>query len=257
MTGAILIAVLGASLAGSLHCAGMCGPFAAWCLAGSAERRVAPGVLQATYHGGRLLVYAALGAAAGLLGAALDLGGAWLGLQRAALVLAGAAMIAAGVVALLRLHGVALPAAPVPRVLRDLAVRGHTAAGSRGPVGRALAVGLLTGLLPCGWLYAFVLVAAGTGAALDGALVMAAFWAGTVPVLAAVGLGAQRLAGPLRRHVPVVTALALVVVGVVALSGRFRVPALSGASVARAAETDGAPPAMPDPSEASCCRPAP
>jgi len=49
---------------------------------------------------------------------------------------------------------------------------------------------------------------------------MAAFWAGTVPALLAVGLGAQVLSAPLRRHVPAVTAVLLVCLGLYAILGR-------------------------------------
>ncbi|MFQ5457683.1 MAG: sulfite exporter TauE/SafE family protein, partial [Myxococcota bacterium] len=40
--------------------------------------------------------------------------------------------------------------------------------------------------------------AAGSGGAANGALVMSAFWLGTLPVMLAVGVGLQALAGPLR-----------------------------------------------------------
>ena len=92
--------------------------------------------------------------------------------------------------------------------------------GDRPPVVRATVVGLLSGVLPCGWLWAFVVTAAGTGSALGGVMVMAAFWAGTVPVLLALGLGAQILSVPLRRHIPAITAVILVALGLYAIIGR-------------------------------------
>jgi sulfite exporter TauE/SafE len=49
---------------------------------------------------------------------------------------------------------------------------------------------------------------------------MTAFWAGTVPALLAVGLGAQLLSAPLRRHVPAITAVLLVCLGLYAILGR-------------------------------------
>ena len=51
---------------------------------------------------------------------------------------------------------------------------------------------------------------------------MAAFWAGTVPVLAGVGALAQRAAGPLRARLPVLTAALLVVLGVLTVAGKFQ-----------------------------------
>jgi sulfite exporter TauE/SafE len=55
-------------------------------------------------------------------------------------------------------------------------------------------------------------------------MVMAAFWTGTVPMMVAVGLGAQRLLGPARKHLPAFTALVLVVLGALTVAGRFAPP---------------------------------
>ena len=55
----------------------------------------------------------------------------------------------------------------------------------------------------------------------DGMLVMALFWLGTVPALIAVGLGAQRVFGPLRRKLPALGALTVMLMGLLALSGRL------------------------------------
>jgi sulfite exporter TauE/SafE len=120
--------------------------------------------------------------------------------------------------------------------------------GDRPPVVRATVVGLLSGVLPCGWLWAFVVTAAGTGHALTGAAVMAAFWAGTVPALVAVGLGSQLVGGRLRRHVPAVTAVLLVVLGVVALVGR---PASVDAAISDREAADANTTAHP--SDVPCC----
>jgi sulfite exporter TauE/SafE len=225
---ALVTTVFLASLLGSLHCAGMCGPFVAFAVSTPSGRRAGL-TLQAAYHGGRLATYALLGAAAGSLGRALDLGGAIIGIQRGALALAGAAMAGFGLLSLLRLAGVRVrwlepPAAAGGAFAALLArLRGVS------PLARAGIIGLGSTLLPCGWLYAFAIAAAGTGSAGYGALTMMLFWLGTLPVLAALGAGVQRLAGPLRRHAPVISALALVLVGLVAVAGRFRVPPLSSA----------------------------
>ena len=81
------------------------------------------------------------------------------------------------------------------------------------PAARAAILGLASALLPCGWLYAFVVTAGGTGSALAGAVVMAVFWAGTLPVMLAFGEVVSRLSGPLRRHVPATCALVLMILG--------------------------------------------
>jgi sulfite exporter TauE/SafE len=70
----------------------------------------------------------------------------------------------------------------------------------------------------------FVAAAGATASPFWGGLVMVAFWAGTVPVMAGLGLAAQSLLGPLRRRLPVVTAAALVVLGLLAMAGKLGVP---------------------------------
>lgn len=243
----LLPTVLVASLVGSLHCVGMCGPFVAFYAGGDASRGVRRLLSHATYSAGRLVAYATLGLAAGSVGAALDLAGSLAGFQRVAALAAGVTMVLWGVLALLRLRGVrVLPARAGSAAWLQRAFR--VVAGAP-PVLRAGSVGLLSGLLPCGWLWAFLVAAAGTGSALRGAAVMAAFWLGTVPALLAAGLGAQLLAAPLRRHVPAVTAVLLVALGIFAIVSR---PASVAAAVAAREQMSAT--AIPAPGgDHSCC----
>ena len=220
---ALIATVLGASLLGSAHCAGMCGGFVAFYAGGAASLRGrAAWWCHLAYNGGRLAVYVALGAAAGLLGAALDAtGGLLTGVQRTTAIVSGVLITLWGVHALLESLGVLTVRLGAPRALRSLAGYGIGAVAEAPPLLRALAVGLATGLLPCGWLYAFLVTAAGTGSALGGVALMAVFWIGTVPAMLSVGVGLQSLAGPLRRHVPVACATAMIVVGLLAVGGRL------------------------------------
>ena len=154
-----------------------------------------------------------------------------LGVQRAAACAAGAIMVAFGTIAVLRHLGVKVPRLPLPPLLVRLAKSGHQRAFDLSPLARAASVGLLTTLLPCGWLYAFVIASAGTASPIWGAAAMGAFWLGTLPIMAALGLGVQALAGPLARHLPLATSVLLVVVGLGTLVGRVNLPAFSQASV--------------------------
>jgi sulfite exporter TauE/SafE len=217
---ALVAAVFVASLLGSLHCAGMCGPLVTFYAGGDESRGWRRSISHLAYNGGRLLTYALLGAAAGAVGAALDLAGSLAGLQRTAAVLAGAFIFLWGLGALLRSLGVKIPAPPAPRSIQRLVSGVARALTDQPPAIRGLALGLASALLPCGWLYAFAVTAAGTGNPFAGMLVMAVFWAGTVPVMASLGLGIQYLAGPLRRHVPALCAVVLMVVGLLAVTGR-------------------------------------
>lgn len=223
----IVLAVVVASLVGSLHCAGMCGPFAAIAMSrgvasdGSRRGPRAGGlVLQSAYHGGRLVSYATFGAAAGAAGALLDLAGVLAGLSSLATVLAGLTLVGFASVELARHFGVRFGGSlgrPRPSFVTGLVRR---ATRTNRPALRALAMGLCSALLPCGWLYAFVVTAAGTGRPELGALVMTAFWVGTVPILAAVGFGTQGLRQLLGARASVVASVAVLVLGVLTLFGR-------------------------------------
>jgi sulfite exporter TauE/SafE len=218
---ALALTVLAASLAGSLHCAGMCGGFVAF-YTGAAGRRTALG--HTAYNLGRLAAYATLGALAGGLGTAIDMAAAPAGIRRAAAVLAGALIVLWGTRMLLETAGVRVVRLEPPAALRGAVGRGLAAVAVQPPVTRALVIGLLTGLLPCGWLYAFVVTAAGTGSPLRGAGLMAVFWLGTLPVMAGLGVAVQTLAGGFRRWVPAACAVAMIVVGLFAVAGRARTP---------------------------------
>ena len=79
----------------------------------------------------------------------------------------------------------------------------------------------LGGMMPLVNMMTGEVAPGGVGSGLYGMLVMAIFWLGTVPALVAIGLGAQRVFGPLRRRLPTLGALTVMVMGLLALSGRL------------------------------------
>lgn len=210
--------VLVASLLGSPHCAGMCGGFVCFYAAQDGRGQA---FAHAAYNLGRLASYLVLGVLAGTLGRTLDEAGAGAGLHGTAALAAGAVMIAWGAAALLPVLGARLPRVGAPGFLRARFTAAVKAVHAQPPAVRALTVGLVTALLPCGWLWVYVAAAAGSGGPLSGALVMAAFWLGTVPVLAGLGIAAQRAFGPLRRRLPVVTAALLLALGLFTIGTHF------------------------------------
>jgi sulfite exporter TauE/SafE len=222
----LIIAIFTASLLGSLHCAGMCGAFVAFAVGiddRTDMRRKAK--LQLAYNIGRLITYTGLGAIAGSIGSAFNAAGDLAGVSRLAVVFAGASMVVFGSFAVLRLNGVRLPPPPVPGFMRRAATGAMRFAVDRPPLLRALLTGLSTTLLPCGWLYAFVITSAGTGSAALGALTMATFWLGTLPALVALGTGVQALAARLPglgRRIPVITASLVIIVGMLSVFDRAR-----------------------------------
>jgi uncharacterized protein len=201
--------IIAAALAGLMatpHCAGMCGGFAtacarpvrlegrrrgpstparpdddgAACTADVAYHRwrLQPGLW--AWHAGRLATYAALGAVAGLVGGSLP-GPAWLPALLAGTLLLWFAASLAGFVP--------QPGARIP----GLARAGQFVARRPSTPARLL-LGALTGLLPCGMVYAALSIAIAAGSPLYGAAAMVAFGAATVPGLTILAVGIQRFA---------------------------------------------------------------
>jgi hypothetical protein len=216
--------VLAASAIGSLHCVGMCGGFVA--AVGGARREWGPSL---AYQLARGFAYVGVGALAGLLGAGLDGSAALVGVQRLAGPLMGLTLIAMAIASLWPSAGpseplISLGARAKPTVLGRvrLALTSKLREGNRMLAGAA--AGLLSALLPCGWLWAYVVVAASTGSAGQGSLVMAAFWLGSVPALLGVGLLAGELGRRLGRHAPRLSAAVMLLLGVLSLFGKLEAP---------------------------------
>lgn len=165
------VAALAAGLITSLHCAGMCGPLAC----SACARSQGGGGLRAAlgYHAARVVSYALVGLAGGLLGRRLAdalSGGAtrWITWLFVLFFLA----VVVGLDKKLRV--------PLPRS----GLAWLTAASARcGPRTRAGVLGFFTPLLPCAPLYLVVVAAALSGSAWSGGAIMAAFALGTIPLL--------------------------------------------------------------------------
>jgi uncharacterized protein len=164
-------------LVGSIHCAAMCGPLA---LASCTRERTIDLRKSAGYFGGRVTTYAFMGALFGHLGDRTSAIGL-LPVQRIVLVLLAALFFARGASILRRARTSSRPVqigglrrSPLEPLLRVLALPR-----------RGLAVGLVTGLLPCGMLVSGWALAASSADPLRGALAMASLAAASMPGLAA------------------------------------------------------------------------
>lgn len=223
----LLLGVLAASVLGSVHCAAMCGAFT--CLyrrrtAGDGRRGVGAWRAHAAYNGGRLISYAGLGAVAGGIGARVNDLGRLAGVGRAAAIVAGTLMVVWALDKIGASFGIRSRLARAPEATQRAMGRVLLAGRDAGETSRALLIGLVTTLLPCGWLYTFVAVAGSTGSAVAGAAVMGVFWIGTVPMLLAVGAGAARLLGPFARRLPVASAVVVLVLGLLSIAGKLHAP---------------------------------
>jgi sulfite exporter TauE/SafE len=238
-------------LFGSAHCIGMCGGLLAVASDGCSGARARIQV-QLGYQGARLLSYVTLGAIAGGLGRALDLAGQAAGWGKAAAVVAGVAMTLWGLAAMLDAVGAGLRL-PRLRLMPRFVTEFLGRARSKPPILRAALLGGSSALLPCGFLYAFALAGAATGSPLGGALVMAALWLGNLPALLGFGLLLSSAMSRLKRHIPLLSAATVFVLGVLTLNDRVHLPAFAAQTLAPAAAHHGAAP-LPMAGDCPCHR---
>ena len=220
----LALAIFAASLLGSVHCAAMCGAFVCFYTAGPAASRRVEAAGHGAYNAGRLIAYVSLGLVAGAFGLGVEAAGASAGIQQGAAIVAGLLMIAWGVHALLAAGGVRVAGPAVPLAWQQAMGRVVLSVRTSPPVARAFVTGLATALLPCGWLWAFVITAAGTGTPLAAAGTMAIFWTGTLPMMLAVGAGARRFAGRFGARLPVASAVVVILLGALSIGGRLGLP---------------------------------
>jgi len=215
-------------LLGSSHCVGMCGTFALTIGLGvpSAAANVRR---QLVYSLGRIFTYSFTGAVAGFGGMRLQqLSVSASRAQTVLAVVSGALLVVQG----LHSAGV-LPAfwkkpgsgayCPSQSLFRSFL----TAPGWH----NAFLAGLLTGFLPCGLVYAYLVLAAGSGNIFAGALIMALFGAGTMPLMVITGVGSALLTLNARRHVLRAAAFCVIATGVLTITrGACWVPPGGGAA---------------------------
>jgi sulfite exporter TauE/SafE len=90
------------------------------------------------------------------------------------------------------------------------------------PTLQGLVLGVGSILLPCGWLYSYLIAASATGSLVTGISVMAAFWAGTVPALLIGSRIWAAATGPIKARSAQLQALLLILLGIVTIGTKLR-----------------------------------
>jgi sulfite exporter TauE/SafE len=210
------ISIFVASLIGSGHCVGMCGGIVLLYAHGNTDKVKS----HFAYNFGRLNSYILLGAVAGFLGKSLDLASSAAGIGKGASIVFGGFLVLWGLMILFSKRS---PDLLIPGfgAIQKLYKRVGAESSSLAAPARAYILGLLSTLLPCGWLYSFAAIAAATGGVLSGMVVMFLFWGGTLPYMVSVGVASQALLGPLRKHLPVLTGVLIILGGVFSISQHY------------------------------------
>ncbi|PLY01373.1 MAG: sulfite exporter TauE/SafE family protein [Desulfuromonas sp.] len=176
---------LSTGLMGSGHCIGMCGGLiAAFSL--STPGRQGGLLFQTLYHLGRITTYSLIGLAAGAMGSAIAYTDSFREISRVVLVGSDLFIIVVGLGTAGTFKALNIMRLDFPgptRLVTSVSRKLH-----RLPVSlAALPLGLVMGLLPCGFLYAVAITAAQTASMLEATLVMFGFGLGTLPALILFG----------------------------------------------------------------------
>ncbi len=173
----IFITAFLTGLLGSLHCMGMCGPIAlALPQIGETNKEKIAGRL--IYHSGRITTYASLGLLFGLFGLGLKLAG----LQQSISISAGVIII---IMVLLNTQSIEQW---VAKIIGKHNSRWMGKLIAHKTYSAHFLMGMVNGLLPCGFVYIALVGSAASQGILQGATFMALFGLGTLPALLSVSM---------------------------------------------------------------------
>jgi sulfite exporter TauE/SafE len=169
-------------LVGSLHCVVMCGPLIV-AVSNAGGTRHCFATLRLIYNAGRIVTYCAIGLLFGAVGKTFVLAGVqrWVSIVGGAIILAG--------LLLSTRFAFKMPFAKL--ALKFKSIFGRFLA--RRTLASQFLLGALNGLLPCGLVYIAAAGAATTLSPLGGALHMAVFGVGTLPMMLGMGMAARSL----------------------------------------------------------------
>lgn len=194
---------------GSSHCVGMCGGFAA--IVGLKTNSFAGNLrAQLIYSCGRLMSYGTLGAIAGFAGKRInDTMPSLIHVPAILCFIAGLFLIREGLLSTGLFRRNVTGTSTTGCLLRPLFSTILKTPGAR----NTFVAGIVTGLLPCGLVYAFVSLAASSGDLVQGLATMTSFGLGTVPLMVLTGSGAALLSWTARQRLWQLAAWSVVATG--------------------------------------------
>lgn len=192
---------------GSFHCVGMCGPIALALPIGKWDTKdKVLGIL--LYNFGRVLTYGFLGLLFGAIGKGFSL----VGLQQTISITMGIAIIIAVLMPVTvssKLDNLMQRIPYMPAVKRNINLLFRQRTFS------SLAmIGLLNGLLPCGFVYMALAGAIATASSITGSLFMMLFGIGTIPAMFMVAFSSHLFSIGLRNKIKKAVPVFMLIIGV-------------------------------------------
>lgn len=178
---------------GSFHCIGMCGPLAL-ALPGSDRKTTSLILSRLVYNIGRLITYSLLGITVGLLSKMVSISGfqQWLSIGVGLFILLGLSVSS--------LRTKLNQWKSYPSSLMRKAANPIKRLFKKDTIGSLFLIGLLNGLLPCGFVYMGLATALTSGTVLKSTIFMAGFGLGTIPAMLGVSLASGLISVSFRRR---------------------------------------------------------
>ncbi len=202
----MLVSAFILGLLGSFHCVGMCGPIA-FMLPVDRSNSFKKVAQIAIYHFGRLLAYSIIGLIFGFIGKSLYI----FGYQQQLSIVIGILMILVVVIPQKTFNKYNL-SKPIYKVISKVKST-LGAALKKKTMDTFLTIGFLNGFLPCGLVYMALFAALAGGNALSGALYMAVFGLGTIPLMTTAIYLSNFLKGTARQRIQKAIPVFVVLIG--------------------------------------------
>ncbi len=202
----MLVSAFILGLLGSFHCVGMCGPIA-FMLPVDRSNSFKKVAQIAIYHFGRLLAYSIIGLIFGFIGKSLYI----FGYQQQLSIFIGILMILVVVIPQKTFNKYNL-SKPIFKVISKVKST-LGAALKKKTMDTFLTIGFLNGFLPCGLVYMALFAALAGGNALSGALYMAVFGLGTIPLMTTAIYLSNFLKGTARQRIQKAIPVFVVLIG--------------------------------------------
>lgn len=193
---------------GSFHCIGMCGPIAL-ALPRNSSHRTYFVVSRLIYNSGRVITYTILGTFVGLFSRMISIGG----YQQVLSIIVGSLLLLSLVWNRLRRLLSRMESLP-SKLISKATARIKKLFNTGGP-GSLFLIGLLNGLLPCGFVYMALATAVTFGAVEKSVLFMGAFGLGTIPALLGVSLAGGLMSVSFRRNLQKLSPYFITIVGII------------------------------------------
>ena len=181
MHNTFILSALAVGFLGSFHCVGMCGPIAISLPKGDGSKKEIAGG-RILYNIGRIVTYSIMGLIAGLAGYSFSIKG----FQSELSIFSGILIVL--IVILSYVNKFSIRFSKIISSLTFNLKKQFKKLFTKGSPWFLFSIGLLNGLLPCGFVYLALAGALATGNYIDGMLYMAMFGLGTLPAMLTISL---------------------------------------------------------------------